>query len=131
MDAESLVVLPKAPIADAIGYARNQWGALTRFLDDARLKLDNNTAERQLRRVAVGRKNWLFAGSDEGAERACVLYSLIASCKLHGVNPFDYLRDVLVRVSDHPARDVLALSPKDWKKPAEDFDAPKSVAAVG
>ena len=131
MDAESLVVLPKAPIADAIGYARNQWGALTRFLDDARLKLDNNTAERQLRRVAVGRKNWLFAGSDEGAERACVLYSLIASCKLHGVNPFDYLRDVLVRVGDHPARDVLALSPKNWKKPAKDLDATQAVASAG
>jgi transposase len=131
MDAESLSVLPKLPISDAIGYARNQWGALTRFLDDARLKLDNNTAERQLRRVAVGRKNWLFAGSDEGAERACVLYSLIASCKQHDVNPFDYLRDVLVRVSEHPARDVLALSPKDWKKPAENLDAPRSVAATG
>ena len=112
LDAQALVVLPKAPIADAIGYTRNQWGALTRFLDDARLKLDNNAAERQLRRVAVGRKNWLFAGSDEGAERGCVLYSLVASCKLHGVNPLDYLRDVLVRIGDHPARDVLALTPK-------------------
>jgi len=131
LDAEALVVLPKAPIADAIGYARNQWGALTRFLEDARLKLDNNAAERQLRRVAVGRKNWLFAGSDEGAERACVLYSLVASCKLHGVNPFDYLRDVLVRISEHPARDVLALSPKAWKQQTEDLDAPKSAAATG
>jgi transposase len=131
LDAESLTVLPKAPVADAIGYVRNQWGALTRFLDDARLKLDNNAAERQLRRVAVGRKNWLFAGSDEGAERACVLYSLVASCKLHGVNPFEYLRDVLVRIGEHPARDVLALSPKGWKKPAEDLDAPKSTAAAG
>jgi transposase len=84
-----------------------------------------------LRRVAVGRKNWLFAGSDEGAERACVLYSLIASCKLHGVNPFDYLRDVLVRVSEHLARDVLALRPKNCKKPAQDLDAPKSVTAAG
>jgi hypothetical protein len=72
--------------------------------------------------VAVGRKNWLFAGSDESADRACVLYSLVASCKLHGVNPFDYLRDVLVRIGEHPARDVLALSPKSWKKPAKDFD---------
>ncbi len=130
LDAESLIVLPKAPIADAIGYARNQWGALNRFLEDARLKLDNNAAERQLRRVAVGRKNWLFAGSDEGAERACVLYSLVASCKLHGANPFDYLRDVLVRISDHPARDVLALSPKSWMQAAKDLDAAKTVAAA-
>jgi transposase len=132
LDAEALVILPKAPIADAIGYARNQWGALTRFVEDARLKLDNNAAERQLRRVAVGRKNWLFAGSEEGAERACVLYSLVASCKLHGVNPFDYLRDVLVRVGEHPARDVLALTPKLWKQSREQLDAAKSgVAATG
>jgi transposase len=130
LDTESLVVLPKAPIADAISYTRNQWGALTRFLEDARLRLDNNSAERQLRRVAVGRKNWLFAGSDEGAERACILYSLVASCKLHGVNPWDYLRDVLVRVAEHPARDVLALSPKDWKQPAKDFDALQTAAAT-
>lgn len=130
LDVESLVVLPKAPIAEAIGYARNQWGALTRFLDDARLKLDNNDAERQLRRVAVGRKNWLFAGSEEGAERGCVLYSLVASCKLHGVNPFEYLRDVLVRIGDHPARDVLALSPKGWKQ-AKDLDAARTADATG
>ena len=113
------VVLPKAPIADAIEYARNQWGALTRFLEDARLKLDNNAAESQLRRVALGRRNWLFAGSEEGAGGGCVLYSLIASCRLHDVNPFEYLRDVLVRVGDHPAHDVFALSPKNWKQTHE------------
>ncbi len=126
LDAEALVVLPKAPIAEAIGYARNQWGALTRFLEDARLKLDNNIAERQLRRVAVGRKNWLFAGSDNGAERACVLYSLLATCKLHAVNPFDYLRDVIIRVGSHPARDVLDLSPKAWKQKLKDLDAARN-----
>jgi len=129
LDAEALVVLPKAPIADAIGYARNQWSALTRFVDDARLKLDNNDAERQLRRVALGRKNWLFAGSEEGAERACILYSLIASCKMHGVNPFDYLRDVLMRVRVHPARDVLALAPKGWKQLPKNSDAAQLPAA--
>jgi hypothetical protein len=126
LDAEALVVLPKAPIADAIGYARNQWRALTRFLDDARLKLDNNTAERQLRRVAVGRKNWLFAGSENGAETACVLYSLLATCKLHGVNPFEYLRDVIMRVGTHPARDVLELGPKAWKQKLQNLDAART-----
>jgi transposase len=126
LDAEALVVLPKAPIAEAIGYARNQWGALTRFVEDARLKLDNNIAERQLRRVAVGRKNWLFAGSENGAERGCVLYSLLATCKLHGVNPFDYLRDVIMRVGTHPARDVLELSPKAWKQKLQNSDAARS-----
>jgi len=103
----------------------------TKILEDARLKLDNNAAERQLPRVAVGRNNWLFAGSDEGGERACVLYSLVASCKLHGVNPYDYLRDVLVRISEHPARDILALSPKGWEQQTEHLDAPKSAAATG
>jgi transposase len=126
LDAEALVVLPKAPIADAIGYVRNQWGALTRFVEDARLKLDNNIAERQLRRVAVGRKNWLFAGSENGAERGCVLYSLLATCKLHGVNPFEYLRDVIMRVGSHPARDVLELNPKAWKQKLKDLDAARS-----
>jgi transposase len=126
LDAEALVVLPKAPIADAIGYVRNQWGALTRFVEDARLKLDNNIAERQLRRVAVGRKNWLFAGSENGAERGCVLYSLLATCKLHGVKPFEYLRDVIMRVGSHPARDVLELNPKAWKQKLKDLDAARS-----
>lgn len=134
LDAESLLVLPKAPIADAIGYARNQWTALTRFLDDARLKLDNNIAERQLRRVAVGRKNWLFAGSENGAETGCVLYSLLATCKLHGVNPFEYLREVIMRVDHHPARDVLELTPKAWKQKLKDLGAasaaPPSTAAA-
>ncbi|HMI83270.1 MAG TPA: transposase [Polyangiaceae bacterium] len=129
LDAEALTVLPQAPIAEAIGYARNQWGALTRFLDDARLKLDNNTAERQLRRVAVGRKNWLFAGSESGAERACVIYSLLATCKLHGVNSFHYLKDVLVRIGSHPARDVLALSPKAWKQARQNIDASQLIAS--
>jgi hypothetical protein len=122
LDREALVVLPKAPIAEAIGYVRNQWDALTRFLDDWRLRLDNNPAERQLRRVAIGRKNWLFAGSEAGAERTCVLYTILASCRLHGINPYDYLRDVLVRVGSHPARDVLDLAPKTWKQKLQQPD---------
>ena len=92
------------------------------------MAVDNNAAERELRRVAVGRKNWLFAGSDEGAERACVIYSLLATCKLHGVNPFEYLRDVLMRVASHPARDVLALAPKAWKQAAQQVEAAKIAA---
>ena len=79
---------------------------------------------------AVGRKNWLFASSDEGAERACVIYSLLATCKLHGINPFDKLRDVIVRVANHPARDVLALAPKAWKQTAQNVDAAKTAAAA-
>ena len=105
LDAEALVVLPRRPSPTPSATPAISGAPSTRFLDDARLKLDNNIAERQLRRVAVGRKNWLFAGSENGAERGCVLYSLLAAtCKLHGVNPFEYLRDVIMRVGTHPWR---------------------------
>jgi hypothetical protein len=80
LDAQSTLVLPKSPIASAIGYALNQWTALTRFLEDGRLKLDNNRSERELRREAIGRKNWLFVGTDDGAEWNATVVSLIASC---------------------------------------------------
>jgi transposase len=72
------------------------------------------------------RKNWLFAGSEYVAENGCVLYSLLATCKLHGVNPFDYLRDVIMRVATRPARDVLGLNPKAWKQKLQDLDAARS-----
>jgi transposase len=79
LDEQSHAALPKSPLGMAIGYARAQWGALTRYLEDGVLDIDNNAAERALRRVAVGRKNWLFAGSDAGGQRAATVYSLIAS----------------------------------------------------
>jgi hypothetical protein len=123
LDVEQLVVLPKSPIGDAIGYARNQWTALTRFLEDGRLRLDNNGAELQLRREAVGRKNWLFVGSDDGAEWNAIVVSLIASCELHGIEPWAYLRDVLILVPDWPRDRLLELSPKCWKQTLEQTDA--------
>jgi transposase len=107
-------VLPKSPLGDAVRYLTNQWTALQRFLDDGRLAIDNNRAENQLRVVAVGRKNWLFAGSFEGARRAALLYSLVQSCKLVDVPPFAYLRDVLLRVAIHPQRHIAQLTPKGW-----------------
>ena len=85
------------------------------YLEDGNLAIDNNAAERALGAVAVGRKNWLFAGNDEGGERAAVLYSLVASCKQKGVEPFQYLGDILERVSSHPARAVEELMPSKWK----------------
>jgi transposase len=78
--------------------------------------------------LAIGRKNRLFASSENGAETACVLYSLLPTCKLHGVNPFDYLRDVIMRAGRHPARDVLELAPKAWKQKLHDLDAPRSAS---
>ena len=108
-------VLPKNPISEALVYLDNQWTALNRYVEDPILHIDNNLAERTLRRVALGRKNWLFAGSDNGAQRAAIHYSLIASCKLCKVDPFHYLKDVLDRVSTHPASRVIELLPCNWQ----------------
>jgi transposase len=85
------------------------------YLTDGQLIIDNNNAERQLRAVAVGRKNWLFAGSFEGARRAALLYSLIQSCRLVDVSPFLYVRDILVRVATHPHHRLHELTPRGWK----------------
>lgn len=108
-------VLPKSPMGQAIGYARGQWQALTCYTEDGLLSIDNNLAERVLRMVAIGRKNWLFVGHDNGGRRAAVIYSLVASCKLCGIDPFAYLRDVLARISTHPASRIEELLPRNWK----------------
>src|SRR5207248_8668583 len=97
-DQLACTVLPKSPLGDALRYLTNQWAALQRFVDDGRLAIDNNRAEDQLRVVALGRKNWLFAGSFEGAGHAALLYSLVQSCKLIDVPPGHYLRVVLLLV---------------------------------
>ena len=107
-------VLPRSPLGEALRYLGNQWAALQRYTQDGRLQIDNNGAERQLRAVAVGRKNWLFAGSMAGAHRAALLYSLIQSCRLAGVEPFRYLRDILLRVATHPQRRIAELTPTAW-----------------
>jgi transposase len=107
-------VLPKSPLGEAVRYLTNQWDALQRFVDDGRFRIDNNGAENQLRGVAIGRKNWLFAGSFEGAKRAALLYSLVQSCTLIAVSPFDYLKDVLLLVATHPHRLVGDLTPRGW-----------------
>lgn len=113
-DALARTVLPKSPLGDAVRYLTNQWAALQRFVEDGRLAIDNNAAENQLRGVALGRKNWLFAGSFEGAKRAALLYSLVQSCALNDVPPFDYLKDVLLRVATHPHRLISELTPRGW-----------------
>jgi transposase len=114
LDEKTESVLPKSLLSQAIGYAQRQWDALKRYIEDGDLQIDNNAAERALRRVAVGRKNWLFAGNDDGARRAAILYSLIASCQLHGIDPFHYLRDVLGRLPAQPADALAELTPKAW-----------------
>lgn len=113
-EALAATVLPKSPLGEAVRYLTNQWAALQRYVEDGHLGIDNNPAENQLRGIAVGRKNWLFAGSLEGARRAALLYSLVQSCALIGVPPFDYLRDVLLRVATHPQHRIAELTPKGW-----------------
>jgi len=99
----------------AIDYSLKRWAALTRFLDDGRLCMTNNAAERELRAVAVGRRNWTFAGSDEGGRRAAALYTLIATAKLTDVDPQAWLADMLARLPDHPAKHIHALLPWNWR----------------
>jgi len=108
-------VLPKSPLGEAITYAFNQWEALQVYTTDGDLAIDNNTSENALRRVALGRKNWLFCGSDQGGHTAAVLFSLIATCQRHKVEPFSYLRDVLTRIAAHPASRLPELLPTAYR----------------
>ena len=101
----------KSELAVAIRYALSLWTALTRYRDDGRLEIDNNAAERALRAVALGRKNWLFAGSDDGGERAAAIYSLLGTAKLNNLDPEGYLRYVLERIADHPINRIEELLP--------------------
>jgi transposase len=101
----------KSATAKAIRYALGRWTALTRFCDDGRIEIDNNAAERALRCVAIGRKNYLFAGSDAGGQRAAAIYSLLGSAKLNGHNPEAFIRAVLERIADHPVNRIHELLP--------------------
>ena len=105
----------KSELAAAFRYMRARWAALGRCFDDGRLALDNNPAERALRGVAIGRKNYLFAGSDAGGRRTAAMYSLIESAKLNDLNPQLYITDVLARIADHPARHIDQLLPWNWQ----------------
>ena len=107
-------VLPKSPMGQAITYALNQWDALCVYTTDGDLDIDNNASENALRRACLGRKNWLFCGSDNGGTTAAVLFSFIAVCQRHKVNAFDYLRDVLTRIAAHNSARLAELLPDRW-----------------
>jgi transposase len=107
-------VLPKSPSGAAVRYALNQWKALTRFLEDGELEIDNGATERAARDIAVGRGNWTFFGSDRGGRTAAVLRTFIASCKRSGVEPFAWFRDVLSRIAHHPVNRLAELLPHNW-----------------
>jgi transposase len=102
---------PKSETAAAIHYALTLWDALARYLDDGRIELDNMIAERALRPVAIGRRNYLFAGSDAGGRRAAILYTLIGTARLNGLDPEAYLRYVLARIGEHPIKRIEELLP--------------------
>ena len=113
-----------ADVAKAMDYMLKRWDSFTRFLDDGRICLTNNAAERALRGIALGRKAWLFAGSDRGGERAAAMYSLIVTAKLNDLDPRAWLADVLARIADHPASRLHELLPWHWSR-----SAPAALAA--
>ncbi|HEX4286562.1 MAG TPA: IS66 family transposase [Terracidiphilus sp.] len=116
LDAEQEVVLPRSPTATAITYAQNQWQALTTYTTQGFLNIDNNASERSLKRVAIGRKNWLFAGNDAAAENHARLWSLIASAERHGLDPQRYLTSVLAKIGQTPASELYQFLPDVWKR---------------
>ena len=128
-DEEALKALDATPISKAIGYARNQRDALCRFLTDGRLPMTNNISERNLRREALGRKNWLFVATDEGGKVNATLVTLLASCEMHGLEPYAYLRDLLCLLPAWPAHDVLELAPANWKATIERPDVKSNLEA--
>ena len=123
METERGSLSRHAATAKAIDYMLKRWDAFTRFLDDGRICLTNNAAERALRCVALGRRNWTFCGSDRGGERAAAIYSLIASAKLNDIDPEAWLADVLRRINDHPASKLDDLLPWHWRRQVVDAAA--------
>ena len=111
LDASLRQISGRSELAKAIRYARSRWTALTRYLDDGTLEISNNAAERAIRPLALGRKNYLFAGSDAGGERAAAAYTLIETGKLNSLDPEAYLRAVIGRIADHPINRIAELLP--------------------
>src|SRR6516162_3680322 len=107
--------LPKSPLGEALGYALNNWAALVRYTEAGSLAIDNNVAEREMKRIAVGRKNWLFVGSPRGGQTAAVLFSFTSTCQRLGVEPWAYLQDVLTRLPATPAGQLGDLLPDHWQ----------------
>jgi transposase len=108
-------VLPESTIGKAIGYALKRWDKLSLYTTDGRLQIDNNLVENAIRPVAIGRKNYLFAGSHDGARRAAMLYSFLGTCKINNVNPFQWLRDTLEKIPAHPVNQIDKLLPQNYK----------------
>jgi transposase len=117
IEEECIKVTPKSPIGKAMSYTQNQWPKLKRVLEDGRLELDNNPVENKIRPLALGRKNYLFAGSHPAAQRIAMMYSFFASCKLNDVNPREWLTYVLENVNDTKITDIHTLLPNNFNPP--------------
>jgi transposase len=114
LSREAAGVLPKSPMAQAINYATSNWDALIRYPQAGFLSIDNNVSERTLRAIGIGRKNWMFVGSDNGGATAAVLFGIIATCKRHAIDPFFYLREVFSRIGEQPSERLAELLPDRW-----------------
>ena len=112
---EAANVLPKSPIGKAIAYSLTRWDKLCVYTSNARLQIDNNPVEREIRPVAMGRKAYLFAGSHDAAQRAAMIYSLFATCRMHKINPYNWLKDILTRMPDYTTKNMHELLPQNWK----------------
>ena len=115
LEREQPQVLPKSPEGQAVAYALSNWKALARYCEDGDLEIDNNGTERSLRGIAVGRKNWMFLGSDNGGHTAVVLTSFSTTCKRLGIEPFAYLRNIFAHISAHPQNRLTELLPDHWR----------------
>lgn len=115
MKEEYVNTLPKSVIGKALGYSITRWDELMVYTKSAKLNIDNNPVENSIRPIAIGRKNYLFAGSHEAAQRSAMLYSLLGTCKLHKVNPFAWLKEILQRINNHPINRIAELLPHQWK----------------
>ena len=112
-------VLPKSPAGQAVSYALKNWQALLRYLEDGDLAIDNNRTERSLRGIAVGRRNWLFVGSDRGGRTMAILRSFVGSCEMVKVDPFAWFQDVLSRIGEQSIQELDALLPHRWAVAAQ------------
>lgn len=119
MGEQGLMVLPKSPIGKALAYTLNNWAELNVFVNDGNVSIDNNQSERDMRRWALGRKNWLRFHSKRGGQVGAILASLIESCRRHNKNPYEYLRDVLLRLPTHKASKIQELTPAHWTPPSD------------
>jgi len=106
--------LPNSPLGKAIQYTLSRWNKLNVYTQEGFLPIDNNLVENSIRPIAIGRKNWLFAGSHEAAQRSAMLYSLFATCKLHNIDPMQWLTEVLAKIKDHPINKIKELLPQNY-----------------